>query len=111
MQYFHTNTLYIYYTTKFLGNKVEARRMYKVAWTSLTGEKVKFVNKGDKLAGRLGFRGCKSRQNLILVDIHTSREDFIDAISKYFSELLDLNPHRLKFTFETPTPLGGDLNA
>ena len=111
MQYYNENTLYIFYPTTFCGNKIEARRAWKVAYTSLTGEKVRFIKQGDKLGGKLGKRGFTSRQNLILIDHYTSREDFIDAISKYFSELLNVNPHNLTFKFKTPTALGGDLNA
>lgn len=111
MRYFRTNTLFIEFPTTFLGNQVTARLAWKIAWTSLTGDKVRFIPKGSKLAGKSGKKGYTTNRNLILIDIYTSKEDFIDAISRYFSEKLNVNVHDLNFKFKSPTPLGGDLNA
>jgi len=114
MKYYETNNLFIEFPTKFLGIPTEktitGRIRWKVAFTSLTGEKIQFIAKGSKLAGKLGERGHRFRRNTILVDVYVQKEQFIDAISRYFSDLLKVRPKDLHFKFESPQPLG-DLNT
>lgn len=94
----------VYYPTTFLGNPTEAMQKWKVAWVHQP-EPVKIIPRGQPLQGRQGkILGKRSRQNLILVQVNTSKEQFIDAISRYFSKKLDVNPHELKFEFEEYMP-------
>lgn len=111
MKYYRTNTLIIEYPTTFLGipkeKSVPARITCKVAWTELASkEKIKFINKGSPM----DTKGRTYQHNVILVDLHCTKEEFIDAISRHFSEKLDVKPRKLKFRFESFTPFG-DLNA
>ena len=110
MKYYRTNNLIIEYPTTFLGRQVEARTKWKVAWTELHGDKVRIVPKGKKMSGKFGKRGYKIKRSIILVDLHCSKERFIDEISRYFSEKLNVSPSKIKFQFEHWTPFG-DLNA
>ena len=114
MKYYETNMLIIEFPTKFLGIPTEktmtGRIRWKVAFTSLTGEKIQFISKGSKLAGKRGENGQRAKRNTILVDVYVQKEQFIDAISRYFSEKLKVRPQDLHFRFESPQPLG-DLNA
>lgn len=114
MKYYRTNRLIIEYPTIFLGvpkeRQITARVSWKVAWTELgAGQKIRFISKGDDLAGKRGARGQTSHQNIILVSLYCTKKEFIDAISKYFSEKFDVHPQKLKFRFKSYTPFG-DLN-
>lgn len=103
MKYFKTNTLKIYYPTTFMNRQVTATARWKVAWTQIL-EPVKFLAKGDPLGDPILSK--RSRQNIILVRVNTTREQFIDAISRYFSKKLKVNVHELRFEFEKFMPFG-----
>lgn len=118
MKYYSTNTLIIEFPTKFLGMATEktvtGRVKWKVAFTELTGEKVRIITRGSKLTEGRGNRiGHRSRQNIILVDVYAQKEQFIDAISRFFSEKFNIKPSDLNFQFENPfdDQAFGDLNA
>ena len=115
MKYYSTNLLIVEFPTKFLGVPTEktmiGRVKWKVAFTELTGDKVRFIARGSKLTDRRGDKlGHRSRQNIILVDIYAQKEQFIDAISRFFSEKFNVRPSDLNFRFEEPQAFG-DLNA
>lgn len=108
MKYYETNTLIIEYPAKFLatGKTIPARAKWNVAFTTLTGEKIQFIPKNSLLAGKKGERGHRARYYTILVDIYMQKEDFVDAITQYFSNLLKVRPQDLHFRFEEPQPFG-----
>ena len=112
MRYFSTNNLIIEFPTKFLGiateKTVTGRVKWKVAFTELTGEKVSFITKGESVTSK----GKRSRQNIILVDVYAQKEQFVDAISRFFSKKFNAKPSTLNFRFETieQDTAFGDLN-
>lgn len=107
MKYYKKDKLVIEYPTEFLGNLIIARRIYPIALTELGNiDNVRIIEKKqikDK-------RGYQHRQNLILVDLHCSKEQFMDQLSRYFSKKLNLSPSHLKFKLLHHT-FFGDLNA
>ena len=107
MKYYRQNRLIIEYATSHLGFPTKARISWAVAWTELASyDKIRFIEKGSwRIKGKQ-----KHRSNLILVDLHCNKETFIDEISRFFSEKLNVKPHDLKFRFERFAPFG-DLNV
>lgn len=107
MKYYRQNVLVIEYPTSFLGHPTTARINWAVAWTELSSDnKVKFIEKGSKFDAK----GRKHTRNMVLIDLHCNRETFIDEISRFFSQKLDVNIHDLKFRFKKYQPFG-DLNV
>jgi hypothetical protein len=104
LKYYRENTLIIEYPSgNFIGQKCLARVSWRVAWTELVGDNVRIL---DNIQG---FRH-RIRRRIILVDLHCSKEQFVDSITKFFSQKLQVNPSQLRFNFKEWTPFG-DLNA
>jgi len=118
MKYYDTNFLIVEFPTKFaymLGVKneefVKGREKWKVAFTSLNHDKIRIIPRGSKLPSRRGEKlGQKTKKRLILVDAYATREEFMEAISKFFSETKKCKPSELNFQFEKPENPFGDLN-